>query len=185
MADVNPYFGASIIYRFFVLPIPRLLWTEKPLKAEFTWDYVVEGSVESSRWRAGLTKIDDFIWFNTAVKGSIGYALEEWGWFGIPINFFITGLFFGYVEKRFLASRFTPAWLATFGVTFALVTMQGRSDLFEFLIVYLLIFYCPYWLIERRVNLRKHDSITSSTTTSLTQMTYSSKGNRETRDFLG
>lgn len=151
--EINPYYGASIFYRFLVLPIPRMLWPDKPLKVEFSWNTLVEGEQASSRWRAGLVNVNDFIWFNTAVKGSIGYAIEEWGWIGIPINFFLTGLFFGYIERRFVRSSLSPTWLSIYAITYAIITMQGRNDLFEFLIVYILIFYLPYWLIERQIRI--------------------------------
>lgn len=147
-SSVEPFFGASIIYRNFLLPIPRIIWKEKPLKAEFTWSSLMNGK-SSLRWRDGLSNPDDYVWYNTAVKGSIGYALEEWGWLGIPLNFFLTGLFFAFIERRFAASDLSPAWMAAHGATYALVTMQGRNDIFEFLLVYAFIFYIPYSIIQK------------------------------------
>lgn len=147
--EMEPFYGASIVYRNAVLLVPRLLWPGKPLKAEFTWENLLLGGDASTKWRDGLVSVEDYVWYNTAVRGSIGYALEEWGWIGIPINFFVTGLFFAYVEKRFCYSSQSPAWLAAYGATYALITMQGRNDLFEFLMVYTLIFYLPYYYVSR------------------------------------
>jgi hypothetical protein len=157
---IEPYYGTSIIYRNSVLLIPRLLWPDKPLKVEFTWSSLLGGLDSSNRWRAGLTNVDDYVWYNTAVKGAIGYALEEWGWPGLAINFFITGLFFAFVERRFGRSNFSPAWLAAYGATYALVSMQGRNDLFEFLIIYFLIFYLPFMVIQKWSSKRSIDQAT-------------------------
>ena len=146
--SIKPYYGASIFYRYLILPIPRLLWPEKPLKVEFTWASLFSTGTNTTKWRSALINADDYVWYNTAVKGSIGYALEEWGWIGIPINFFFTGLFFALIEKKFILSDFSPAWISTYAATYALITAQGRNDLFEFLLVFLLIFYLPFIFIQ-------------------------------------
>ena len=147
---ISPKYGAGIFYQNFVLPIPRLLWINKPLKVEFTWGTLVNGiNLSFSKWRRGLTSAKDFLWYNTAVKGSIGDAIEEWGWAGLIINFVLTGIFFAWIEKRFANSDFSPAWLASYAVAYAFIAMQGRNSIFEYLIIYLLIFFIPYYFFQR------------------------------------
>jgi len=148
--NTDHLYGAGIFYNYFILPIPRLLWNTKPLKAEFTWGVLLDSSnLWASKWRRGLTRVTDFIWYNTAVKGSIGYAIEEWDWAGIGLNFILTGLFFGWMEKRYVTSAQTPVTVATYAATYGLISMQGRNSLFDYLLIYMLIFYIPYGVIGK------------------------------------
>ena len=159
IGNITPRYGAGIVYQFFVLPIPRLLWPSKPLKPEFSLATLYYGgNPGNSIWRGSVGGDSDFLWYNTAVKGSIGYALEEWGWPGIFINFFLTGLLFAWIERAVMRSNRSPAWLAFYGSAYALVSMQGRNDIFEFLLVYALVFFFPYWFIQRWVARGRRES---------------------------
>jgi hypothetical protein len=142
---LTPRYGTGIIYNLVFQQIPRVLWTDKPLGVQFTWGAVL-GNEDTSIWEGSMAATSDSIWFNTAVKGSIGYALEEWGWLGIAVNFFLTGLFFGWAEKRFAISSHSAAWVAFYASVYAFIIMQGRNALFDYLNIYFLVFFLPYWI---------------------------------------
>jgi hypothetical protein len=141
----TPRYGTGIIYNLVFQQIPRIVWADKPLGVQFTWGGIL-GTEDTSVWQGSMAATSDSIWFNTAVKGSIGYALEEWGWLGIAVNFFLTGLFFGWVEKRFAASSHSAAWVAFYASVYGFIIMQGRNALFDYLNIYFLAFFLPYWI---------------------------------------
>jgi hypothetical protein len=148
MGSVEPWYGTRILYNAVILPIPRLLWRQKPLPPEFTWSYIL-GDVNSTggwEWRSGYY-LDP--WYNSKVKGSVGWALEEWGWLGLLINFLITGLVFGWIERRFACSSHSAPWIATYAIAYAANLMLGRNTAFDYVVVYSFIFFIPYAFVER------------------------------------
>ncbi len=144
----TPMYGSSIVYNLLIKPIPRILWRGKFLLREFTWyDIFTDRSYEAYLYST-LGKSED-LWYQGPVRGSIGYALEEWGWAGVAINFILTGIFLGWVQMRVLsANRNNPVWIATYAATYGLIGMLGRNDLFGVLTNHILLFYLPYALIN-------------------------------------
>lgn len=144
----TPMYGSSIVYNLLIKPIPRILWRGKLLLREFTWyDIFTDRSYEAYLYSTLGTSED--LWYQGPVRGSIGYALEEWGWAGVAINFILTGIFLGWVQMRVLsANRNNPVWIATYAATYGLIGMLGRNDLFGVLTNHILLFYLPYALIN-------------------------------------
>ena len=144
----TPLYGSSIIYNLFIKPIPRIIWKGKILLRDFTWSDILNNDSYESYLYTTLGKSED-LWYQGPVRGSIGYALEEWGWVGLAINFIITGLFLGWIQTRVLvADQDNPAWIAAYAATYGLIGLLGRNDLFSVLTYHVLLFYIPYALIN-------------------------------------
>lgn len=143
----QPLYGSSIVYNLLIKPIPRLLWREKVLLREFTWYDLFQNQSYQSYLYTTLGETED-LWYKGPVRGSIGYALEEWGWLGLPINFIITGVFLAWMQQRILRANHNPAWIAVYAATYGLIGLLGRNDLFSVLDYHILLFYIPYALIN-------------------------------------
>lgn len=151
----TPMFGSNIIYNLFIKPIPRIIWSGKYLQREFTWIDLFTATDYSNQLYTQLGETED-LWYIGAVKGSIGYSLEEWGWAGLFINFFLTGLILAWMEFKFsTASIISPPWIAAYAATYGLIAMLGRNDIFSVLTNHILLFYLPYiffnWWIKRYI----------------------------------
>lgn len=142
----RPKLGASVVYQYFIKPIPRLIWRSKPLPLEFTWSRVLLNEIDPVY--VGPYGYSETVWWNAPVKGSIGYALEEWGWLGIPLDFGLTGLFLAWIERRIARSGASPNWRATYAATYSLIAILGRMDLFLAGLNTVLLFYLPYFFSQ-------------------------------------
>lgn len=148
MGNRRPLFGSSMVYNILIKPIPRLLWRGKPLLREFTWYDLFQDQSYQSYLYTTLGVSED-LWYKGPVRGSIGYALEEWGWAGIAMTFIITGLFLGWIQSRVSRANWNnPAWIAAYAATYGMIGMLGRNDLFYLLTHHILLFYLPYFLIN-------------------------------------
>lgn len=148
----EPRYGASLIYQFIVKPIPRIIWSGKPYPADFTWGTIFGYSTRSTR----TAEMEESTWYTGPVKGAIGEAIAEWGLFGIPVNFFLTGLFLAWMERRLSVSKSSPLWLAAYGTTYGMLSLLARDSIFNNQIsTYLLFFYAPYVIINWGI---KHSS---------------------------
>ncbi len=144
----KPLYGSSIIYNLFVKPVPRILWNGKLLVREFTWYDIFNHYSYESYLYSILGESED-LWYAGAVRGSIGFALEEWGWAGLAINFIITGLFLGWIQNRVsTAQASNPVWIATYAATYGMIGLLGRNDLFSVLTNHIFLFYLPYALLN-------------------------------------
>jgi hypothetical protein len=135
-------YGARNFYNIFILPIPRLLWPNKPLPPEFSWRYLYAGEALE-----GYRTTEYMLFYNTQVRGHIGYALEDWGWGGAFVTFFLTGLIYGWVEKKFWLSNGNPCALAAYAVFYGLLLYSGRNSITDNLVRFIIYFFVPYYII--------------------------------------
>ena len=148
-----PLYGSNIVYNLLIKPIPRFIWKGKILQRDFTLSNIFTNKPYSSQMFTKLGLSED-VWYRGPVRGSIGYSLEEWGWPGLFINFFFTGLILSWVCAQIIRKiDNNPSWIATYAAMYGLVTMLGRNDIFYLLTNHILLFFIPYaitnWYLNR------------------------------------
>lgn len=111
--DQPSTWGMYYVYFYFIKPIPRTLWTNKPLPPDL------------AEWVVGVQ--EDTRYFGLAA-GSIGDALFAWGWLGIPFEFFLTGWAFRRLEARAVDRQPSPAALLAYAGFFSLLPQLGRDS---------------------------------------------------------
>lgn len=136
--DTYPFgYGGMYVYRYLVQPIPRILWPEKPMPFGFPGGDAQE--------------------FYGAAPGSIGEAYGSFGWFGIILFFFLTGLALNWAEKKFEEASKSPAIIAAYAGFYAMSMSLGRDSLFTIFGQYLLVWGVPLilarWLELRRLRI--------------------------------
>lgn len=137
----TPRLGASIFYQLVVKPIPRILWTDKPFPGEFRWSTLFGKETHLSPYES--------IWYSGPVKGAIGEALDEGGYLGVPVTFFLTGLVFAWLERRLVRAKWSPLWLATYAATYGMISMLARNAIYSnHLTIFIFVFYVPYFVIN-------------------------------------
>lgn len=107
-----PTWGTYYVYFYLIKPIPRVLWTGKPLPPDL------------AEWIFGIP--EDTRYFGLA-GGAIGDALFAWGWLGIPLEFIFTGWAFRRLEFRCVDRRPTTAALLAYAGFFSLLPQLGRD----------------------------------------------------------
>lgn len=159
VAEVRETYGARNFYSLFILPIPRFIWPGKPLPPEFTWEYLFTGELLE-----GYRSEDFDLFSNTQVKGHVGYAMEDWGWAGPIVTFFLTGMLYGWIEKKFWQSNGNPTAIAAYAVAYSLLLYSGRNMVTDNLIRFIVFYFVPYgllWLISPELKAGKLDRFPS------------------------
>jgi hypothetical protein len=138
VATLDKTYGLEILYTCFVVLVPRQLWPGKPWPTDFTWSrlFDAEHAPAQDKWPVG------------AVRGSIGDALRDWGWPGLFIDFYLTGLLLGWAERRYVRTGRTPAATAAYAAAFALVPLLGRDGVWHILPDYVYLFLVPCVLAD-------------------------------------
>ncbi len=138
VGSLDKTYGLDILYTNLIVLIPRQIWPGKPWPTDFTWHRVfhVGEPVVQDRWPIG------------AVRGTVGDALQQWGWPGLFINFYLTGLMLAWAERRYRCSPKTPAVIAGYGAAYALLPLLGRDTIWHVLPDYLYLFTAPYLLVD-------------------------------------
>lgn len=110
----RPALGTYYLYYYFIRPIPRLMWPEKPVPPTLAEEWL------------GIPFDPHYFGF---APGSVGMAYQQWGWWGIPGEFLLTGWFLAKAE-RWVRRRFGSyyAILAYAGI-FSLIPQLGRDSL--------------------------------------------------------
>jgi hypothetical protein len=115
--DKRAELGTQYLYYYVFQPIPRIVWAGKG--TPFTWPEDLLG-----------ISTDPLLALIGAAPGSIGMAYQQWGWLGIPIELFLTGLI---IRKGEEMARRRPSalhvQLAYVGL-YAMVPQLGRDSLF-------------------------------------------------------
>ena len=151
MQQRTPRYGTTLLYQFVVKPVPRIWWRGKPFPGEFSWNYVASylGYRPQPDWAVDIFGLDDTHFFTGASRGSIGDALWEWGWPGVFINFFATGLFLAWMERRLLRSQLSVPWMASYAATYGMIAMLARDAIYSNQsTLFIIIFYAPYFVIN-------------------------------------
>jgi len=112
-----PQLGTFYLYYLMIAPIPRLIWPGKPLPLEF-----------SSMVLGHTFWADPAFW--TSTNGSIGEAYRQWGWFGIPFEFFLTGFLIRTAEEWRKRRGTSSAVLLAYAGIYAMITQTSRDSIF-------------------------------------------------------
>ena len=143
-------YGRTILYTWFIKPIPRLLWRSKPIR------YDLLGWTDPNLWGKGM------------VQGSLGDAYWNFGWPGVILMFLSTGLMLGLAERLFAASSANPFVLTGYAGFASYIFMMGRNSVFELLPQWLLYWFLPLllvYLVSRdRTQSSRVDRLTSTGT---------------------
>jgi hypothetical protein len=128
--DRKPAFGTYYIYYYFLQPIPRLIWPDKPLPTTLAQQWL------------GISPDLKLIELGLA-PGAVGMAFQQWGWLGIPAEFLFTGWFFRRAESwAFQRRRVAYARIAYAGL-FSLLPQMTRDGLLYMLANRWLLLYAP------------------------------------------
>jgi hypothetical protein len=122
--DQYPFgYGVIYIYRYFLQPIPRILWSGKPFLIGFPSIGVAE--------------------FFGAAPGSIGWAYGSFGYPGIATFFFFGGMLLNRLEVWYERSSHSPAQVAFYASTYAVLINSGRDEIFMLLPPHALVWIVP------------------------------------------
>jgi hypothetical protein len=137
VVDKRSELGIEYFYFYFIAPIPRALWHGKGIV--FEWPYRLLGI----DWDPIVTAIG-------MAPGAIGMAFQQWGWLGIPFEFFVTGWVMRWAEEK---SRQRPeaahVQLAYVGL-YSIVPQLGRDSLFYMIATrWLYVFGIPVFILWR------------------------------------
>jgi len=141
--EEKPDYGTSLIYNLIIQPIPRIIWHNKPLPPEFTWNYILGRNRDSEEYRVG----EGMLFYTNQVKGHVGYALQEFGYPGVALLFLLEGWLLGVVELWYARSNKGPCEVATYSVCYVLLIFTGRNTLFDYLSRYVIYFIIPYFAV--------------------------------------
>lgn len=124
--DEKATLGVDYFWQYFIRPVPRVLWPGKGLP--ITWIQALRG-----------IPYDPRVEMIGMAPGSVGVAFREWRWFGIVLEFVLTGVLFRAFEEW---ARRKPeaayAQLAYVGL-FSLIPQLGRDSII-YLIAYRYLF---------------------------------------------
>ena len=115
--DKRSELGTQYLYYYFFEPIPRIIWKGKG--TPLTWPEQLRG-----------VQADPLMALIGAAPGSIGMAYQQWGWLGIPIELFLTGLI---IRKAEEAVRRRPKALHVqlgYAGIYSALPQLGRDSLF-------------------------------------------------------
>jgi len=134
--DIFPFqYGANYLYQFFLLPIPRILWSSKR-NIFAPENYNIDTS-----------------YLYGAAPGCIGDAWMNGGWIGIIVLFTISGLFLGWIQGAKNWQKYPYTGLLIYITGFPLFISAVRDGLsvisIQFYFIGLPIFFC--FLMERMI----------------------------------
>ncbi|MGA7579036.1 MAG: O-antigen polymerase [Desulfobaccales bacterium] len=126
-AHRNYLWCEDLVYRYFIAPIPRMLWPGKPLP----WGY--EGLYDPSR-------VGD-------VTGSVGWAYEQFGFVAIVFFFLLQGLITRSIDDGFWYSNRNPYFSALFGLALGYSVLFGRDSLWYLWTDWMLLYGLPIFIV--------------------------------------
>jgi oligosaccharide repeat unit polymerase len=133
-------YGVPWIYRYFIQWIPRILWTGKPIPVDLI------GWYDPS--------------FYGSAPGAIGEAYWNFGFPGIVIVFFLTGLFLRWFENTYEASPKSPSLMAAYAAFYGMLIHFGRDSFLSMLPTYVLYWGIPFLLAHSiEVIARRNNSL--------------------------
>ncbi len=138
-AQQNYLWCEDLIYRYFIAPIPRILWPGKPLP----WGY--EGLFDPSR--VGC------------VTGSIGWAYEQFGFAAIFFFFLLQGLITRSIDDGFWYSNRNAYFSALFGLALGYSVLYGRDSPWYLWMDWMLYYGLPIFIVyhfDHRIKTKSH-----------------------------
>lgn len=105
--------GTYYIYYYFIKPVPRMLWKNKGFPDTLAHEWF---GINVDRRMFGLA------------MGAIGTPLQQWGWFGIPFEFALTGFLFRRFEGWLTDPHAGVLKVYAYVGLFALLPQLGRDS---------------------------------------------------------
>ena len=122
-----------------------MLWPEKPLSVA-DWSFV--------KW-LGINFAPRDLTRYAAAPGAIGEAYLQYGFIGIIIIFWLTGVCLSWAQRLFIGLSGSPAVESGYAILYGSMCLLGRDSFFSFLPFYILFTGIPLglaYLIERRIS---------------------------------